>query len=393
MNETTIIRNLYTALNAAFNKAFGAAAPQWQKIATEVPSSASATDYGWLGDWPSIEEWVGERQLAELKEHGYSITNKTWESSIKVRREKVEDDQLGMYSIQAQQIGYDAAMHPDSLIFPLLMKGFTELCYDGQYFFDEDHPMGDSTHSNVQLETQAAPVATDFQAKAEAEPTEVSDVLTITLSESELDRDVTEDVATDEGWTITVGAKIADVVSYNNDTMALVVTGGTLVAGDVAADTAIVIKGFVTLPTTVREPWFILDNTKPLRGLIFQPRRPFKFTQLNDPNQTFVFMNNEYAMGVDGRSNAGYGLWQFAFASQLELTADNFKAARAQMRKVTKTNGTPLGVRPTTIVVGSENQSAAEELFDAMTGPNGSSNTLYKAVEIIVSEYIVKPGA
>jgi len=393
MNETTIIRNLYTALNAAFNKAFGAAQPKWQKIATEVPSSASATDYGWLGDWPSIEEWVGERQLAELKEHGYSITNKTWESSIKVRREKVEDDQLGMYSIQAQQIGYDAAMHPDSLVFPLLMKGFTELCYDGQYFFDEDHPMGDSTHSNVQLETPASPVPTDYDSVSAGDPVDNSGELTITLSSTELDRDVTEETATDEGWTIDVGGKTADVVSYTNASDTLIVTGGDLVASDVTTDTDITIKGFETAPSVVREPWFVLDNSKPLRGLIFQPRRPFKFTQLNDPNQTFVFMNNEYAMGVDGRSNSGYGLWQFAFASQLELTADNFNAARAQMRKVTKANGTPLGVVPTTIVVGSENESAARTLFEAMTSFGGGSNTLYKAVDIIVSEYIVKPGA
>ncbi len=393
MNETVVIRNLYTALNAAFNKAFGDAKPQWQKVATEVPSSASANDYGWLGDWPSIEEWIGDRQLAELKEHGYSVTNKTWEASVKVRREKVEDDQLGMYSIQAQQIGYDSAMHPDSLVFPLLMKGFTELCYDGQYFFDEDHPMGDITHSNVQLETPASPTPTDYASVSSGDPVDNSGELTITLSSTELDRDVTTETATDEGWTIDVAGKTADVVSFNNATAELVVTGGTLVAADVTTDTAITIKGFETLPSVAREPWFLLDNSKPLRGLIFQPRRPFKFTQLNDPNQTFVFLNNEYAMGVDGRSNAGYGLWQFAFASQLELTAENFKAARVSMRKVTKTNGTPLGVRPTTIVVGSDNQSAAEELFDAMTGPNGSSNTLYKAVEIIVSEYITVPGA
>lgn len=391
MNETVAIRNLYTALNAAFNKAFGAATPQWQKVATEVPSSASETDYGWLGDWPSIEEWVGERQLAELKEHGYTIKNKTWEASIKVRREKVEDDQLGMYSIQANQIGYDAAMHPDSLIFPLLMKGFSEQCYDGQYFFDEDHPMGDSTHSNVQLEETADPVATDYAAVSAGDAVDTDGVLTITLSSSDLERSVAEDTATEEGWTVDVGGKTADVVSYSSDDQTLVVTGGDLTAADVSAETAITIKGFETLPVTVREPWFLLDNSKPLRGLIFQPRRKFKFTQLNDPGQTFVFMNNQYAMGVDGRSNAGYGMWQFAFASQLELNEDNFNAARAQMRKITKTNGTPLGVRPTTIVVGSDNEAQARKLFEAMTGPNGASNTLYKAVEIIVSEYITKP--
>ncbi|EGU39938.1 Mu-like prophage major head subunit gpT family protein, partial [Vibrio scophthalmi] len=243
MSETVVIRNLYTALSAVFNKAFGDAKPQWQKVATQVPSSASENDYGWLGDWPSIEEWMGERQLATLKEHGYSIKNKTWESSIKVRREKVEDDQLGMYTIQAQQIGYDASMHPDSLVFPLLMNGFNELCYDGQYFFDEDHPMGNGTHSNVQLETAAAPAAKNFAGVVEHAREDGGNI--VLFIDTELNRDLDQATATAASaeWVLSVGAKTADIVSFRNETGELVVTGGTLVLADLTEATELTIKG------------------------------------------------------------------------------------------------------------------------------------------------------
>lgn len=66
--------------------------------------------------------------------------------------------------------------------------------------------------------------------------------------------------------------------------------------------------------------------------MVFQNRKDFAFTSLVDPNSSdHVFMRNEYAFGVDGRCNVGYGLWQTAFASKAALTMDNVMAARAAM--------------------------------------------------------------
>jgi phage major head subunit gpT-like protein len=39
-------------------------------------------------------------------------------------------------------MGRSAAELPDELVFGLLKAGFTTPCYDGQYFFDADHPVG-----------------------------------------------------------------------------------------------------------------------------------------------------------------------------------------------------------------------------------------------------------
>lgn len=143
------LRNFTTGMSAAYQKGLGAATAQVGKIATTLPSSTSAEDYGFLGSWPSIQEWVGDRQLKKLAEHGYTITNKKWESSITVEKDKIEDDQIGQYSLMAETIGQDTAMFPDKLVFQLLQQGFTTLCYDGQNFFDTDHPMAGATASNV----------------------------------------------------------------------------------------------------------------------------------------------------------------------------------------------------------------------------------------------------
>lgn len=143
------LRNFNTGMSAAYQKGLGAATAQVGKIATILPSSTGAEDYGFLGSWPAIAEWVGARQLATLAEHGYTITNKKWEASIKVDKDKIDDDQIGQYSLMAETIGQDTTMFPDKLVFQLLQQGFTTLCYDGQNFFDTDHPMNGNAVSNV----------------------------------------------------------------------------------------------------------------------------------------------------------------------------------------------------------------------------------------------------
>lgn len=49
----------------------------------------------------------------------------------------------------AQAFGQQVAEFPDTLSFPLLVAGFTTLCFDGQNFFDTDHPMAGGTYSNI----------------------------------------------------------------------------------------------------------------------------------------------------------------------------------------------------------------------------------------------------
>lgn len=133
---------LNQAFNGAFRLGLQSAAPMWSQLATLVPSTTSEEKYGWLGNFTKFREWVGERQYQNLKAHDYSIKNKTFENTITVNRDEIEDDRYGIYKTVAQQQGQDAATHPDEMVFELLNRGFSTACYDGQYFFDTDHPVG-----------------------------------------------------------------------------------------------------------------------------------------------------------------------------------------------------------------------------------------------------------
>ena len=63
-------------------------------------------------------------------------------------RNDIEDDQIGVYAPMIQGLAWAARQHPDLLVFALLKAGFATACYDGQYFFDTDHPLGGASVSN-----------------------------------------------------------------------------------------------------------------------------------------------------------------------------------------------------------------------------------------------------
>lgn len=139
---------IYKTFSTVFNNAFDAALTMYQLIAMTVPSSGRSVDYKWLGDFPMMQEWVGDRVIKDLSGFNYEIVNKSYEATVAVKREDIEDDQIGVYTPMIQGLANSAKVHPDILVFALLKAGFTSLCYDGQYFFDDDHQVNGVSVSN-----------------------------------------------------------------------------------------------------------------------------------------------------------------------------------------------------------------------------------------------------
>lgn len=136
-----VLSALYTGYKASFQRGLERAKPQWNQLATEVPSATRSNTYAWLSKFPKFSEWVGDRNLKSLGRSGYEIENKDWESSVAVDRNDIEDDQHGVYSMLFENMGEEAMTFPDEQVFALLADGFTATCHDGQYFFDSDHPI------------------------------------------------------------------------------------------------------------------------------------------------------------------------------------------------------------------------------------------------------------
>lgn len=150
------LQTLFTAFNASFQGGLDQVETQYGAIATTVTSTTRANEYGWLGKFPKMREWLGERVINKAMAHAYAITNRDFELTISVDRNDIEDDNIGIYAPLFREMGMSTAAHPDELVFELWQAAFDTPCYDGQNFFDTDHPVLDEDGATVSVSNMQA---------------------------------------------------------------------------------------------------------------------------------------------------------------------------------------------------------------------------------------------
>lgn len=280
---------------AAFQRGLGQYQAQWNLVATEVPSMTAEEVYGWLGQVPNVREWIGDRHVHGVATHDYRIVNKDYELTVGVSRNAIEDDTYGVYAPLMEEFGRSVAAFPDQLVWPLLKAGFTTACYDGQYFFDTDHPVLDESGAETSVAN------------------------------------------TDGG-------------------------SGT--------------------------PWFLIDDARALKPLIYQKRREFGFVAKDRPEDDNVFEKKEFIYGTDGRANVGFGFWQFAWGSKQALDATNYAGARAALTGMTGDYGRPLGLTPRKLVVPPALEGKGREILNAERDAAGATNVWRGTAELVVVPWL-----
>jgi phage major head subunit gpT-like protein len=285
---------LQTTFRALFATRTAAVTPQWPTIAMEAPSTNRAENYQWLGAVPAMKEWIDERTREKLLGFQYTVTNKSWEATLEVDRDDIEDDQLGIYRPQIEALADEGVRHPDELMFLLLMAGQTNLCYDGQFFFDTDHAEGLSgAQSNLLTGTgvTVAQVTADFIAARSA----------MRLFKNDRGKPWLRG----EPKFVIVAPPAMEGVFETVMNAALIAGGDTNTLKGAAS---IVINPYATDVNN----WDLLHVGAPIKPLLLQMRRRPEFVALDSPTSEEVFRRKKFLYGVEGRYNGGYGLWQLA---------------------------------------------------------------------------------
>ncbi|MFN4089974.1 MAG: Mu-like prophage major head subunit gpT family protein [Alphaproteobacteria bacterium] len=135
---------LRVGFRTSFQGGLGQAPSQYLRVTTVISSSTKEQKYGWLGKIPNVREWIGPRAVQNLAQHDYSIREKPWELTIAVDRDDIETDNLGICTPMFVEMGRSASAFVDMLAWDLLKDGWSTPCYDGQNYFDTDHPVLDA---------------------------------------------------------------------------------------------------------------------------------------------------------------------------------------------------------------------------------------------------------
>ena len=110
---SSLVSALRVGFQREFQDALSSAPSQWDRLSTRVPSSSAGNTYGWIGQFPKLREWSGDRSFKNIKEHGYSVMNNLYEATVDIPRTAVEDDDIGVYAPLFREMGYAAGTHPD----------------------------------------------------------------------------------------------------------------------------------------------------------------------------------------------------------------------------------------------------------------------------------------
>ncbi|MBN8294729.1 Mu-like prophage major head subunit gpT family protein [Rhodobacter sp. NTK016B] len=282
---------LNTAFSTTFNTRLTGAETTYGRVAMTVRSTTRTQAYPKLSELGPMREWVGERFVERLETDGFVITNRKFEKTVAVPVDDISDDQIGIYTPVISDMGQTAAELPDDLVWEQLEKGFSTEHYDGQNFFDTDHPVLDDAGAEISV--------SNFQ-------------------------------------------------------------GGSGAA------------------------WYLIDDSRPIRPIIFQDREAAKITPKTSLTDENVFNHDEYVWGAKRRCAAGFGAWQLAYASRQTLNAANYAAARAAMIAMRGHRGRKLNLKPKLLVVSAANEGAARELLMAERDAGGATNVWRNSAELHV---------
>lgn len=99
--------------------------------------------FGFLAEMPLFRKWVGERQPKRLSTGEYSVKQGDFEFSYALKRNDVKYDKIGIVAnTHFRAAGIAQKRFPCDLITQLQTDGKTATCFDGQFFYDTDHPVG-----------------------------------------------------------------------------------------------------------------------------------------------------------------------------------------------------------------------------------------------------------
>lgn len=143
--------SLRVGFSTAFQNGLGQSASQFAMLATVIRATQKEQKYGWLGKIPNVREWVGARAVQNLMQHDYAIKEKPFELTLGVDKDDIETDNLGIYTPLFTEMGMSTGSKKDMLVFEMLKAGFSTECYDGQFFFDTDHPVLDEEGNTVSV--------------------------------------------------------------------------------------------------------------------------------------------------------------------------------------------------------------------------------------------------
>lgn len=290
------LQALQTSVSQIFRTAYRDTATPIVSLATVVPSTHNTETYGWMQRLLEMRKWVGPRVIQNMATQAYTLQNQTFESTLGVDREEIEDDTLGLFNPRVEEFGRVAARIWERLLLDALQNGnlAASLGFDGLPFFSTGHTLNPA---GVQSNSISGGGLSVFSA-------------------ANLDTAITamSQFTGEDGRLLGVRAthivipKALEIAVRTVLSAALIANGGTNVFNGLL-DIIVV----PDLPGSgAASVWYLVDLSAPIKPLLLQVRKPVQLVSKTRETDDNVFWQKTYVWGIDCRGVAGYGPWWLA---------------------------------------------------------------------------------
>ena len=286
----TNMQALFTGYNMVFRDAFASYVDTaYTKFVTEVNAGTSQIDMPMLEQLSGMREWIGPREIKNLATKKLSIVPRTWEDTVGVKREDIEDDQFGLYNPLFQTMAMNAANLPNDIANELLAGAASATWLDGAAFFGTARKYGKNTIANkgtAALSHDSFNAAYDAMRAYKGHGGKSLGVKPNLLLHGPSLRTAVADLIKSPFRAVTQGEAAVTLPNPNHNLVETVEVDGI-----------------------TNSDWFLLDARKPFKPIImFMRKRADKLIRMDREEDENVFMNRTFIYGTDGRAEVAFAM-------------------------------------------------------------------------------------
>ena len=302
------LKLLFQQYNAQFNAMFAATQVYWPEIASEMPSKTKQTVYGWLAQFGGMRQWKGSRQAVDAVGRSYTLTNLPWERTVELDRDDIYFDQYGFFGAVVENLARSAKTLQDQEIGKVVSAGRSTLCWDGQYFFDTDHPVNPDDTTLGTYSNNLGGTAYDLSLDPKGAWAKAKAAMMSFVDDGGKPLGAVPD-------TILVGPALMDAALHlaNAATIAQTIQNAAKSENVAAAGVTNIYAGEVRV---IVDPWLTSDTAaayalctkRSLKPFIWQNAKAAQLVARINPEDPKVFDAKKFTYGVDALGCAGYAL-------------------------------------------------------------------------------------
>lgn len=294
---------LFTAYNQAFRNAFATADTKYQLFSMEIPSGTAIVEFPFLEQIAGMREWIGPRQAQNVSTKKLSITNKTYEKTIAVSVDDVEDDQFGTYTPIFGQMGMAAGNQLGKRAWSALVSNGNWL--DGNAVYGTTRTYGSNTINNYTTTALSATTyATAWKNMTQflGHDSESLNVMPTHLIVGPKLYDTANNIVNDPKLVTSYSADTDDATLLNH-----------VAAPNPWYKTAELVVS-TELVGTYDDYWFLVDASQQIKPVVVSNRQSGQLVQRSQANDENVFMDNQILYGAKVRCEAAVAMPHLVYA-------------------------------------------------------------------------------